>query len=233
MKPGRRLVAAIGTAVLLLGGPVLPASAADDFLVVSDPEPRSELSQEPGWVTLVFESEAGATYAAIVVHNSRGENVTTGPLVVEGTNVTSQLISGLPQDTYTVIYRTEDTEGQPRGGAFQFAYGPGRWVDVDDQWIGEEEQPPEIDNPGPAATPSPEVSTSAPVEPSPSSPSGTPSAPSTTEPSPQATPSPAPVGRDSNLTPWLIGIVAVLVVGGGVWIMRRRSAKPPGGGAAG
>ncbi len=223
----RRLAVGIATLVALVAGNATPAWAADDFLVVADPGPRQELTDPPGWVTLVFKTEAGASYAAIVVHNSAGENVTTGALIVEGTNVTTQLLTGLPKDTYTVIYRTEDANGEPRGGAYQFSYGPGTWTDVDDQWIGEEEQPPEIDNPGPQASiePSAEATDTAP----PATP--TPSATATDQPGATAEPTPAPTqpGEGPNLLPWLIGgavlVVAVVI---GLVAARRRSGGGPG-----
>ena len=227
----RRIVIAIASALALAAGITPPPVwAADDYLVVADPGPRQELTQEPGWVTLVFKTEASATYAAIVVHNSAGENVATGALIVEGTNVTTQLLGDLPEGTYTVIYRTEDENGEPRGGAYQFSYGPGTWTDVDDEWIGEEEQPPEIDSPGPPASPiQTETPTPAPTptptpEPTDSQ-TATPASP-TAEPSPSQ--GPAPISSEPNLAGWLVGAAAVLVAGAaaGVAVSRRRRGGP-------
>ena len=222
MRPGRVLAAAMA-ALVMVGTAVAPAWAADDYLVVSDPEPHAELDRAPGWVTLVFRNQSSATYAAIVVHNSAGENVATGGLVVEGTNVTTQLISGLPKGTYTVIYRTEDESGEPRGGAYQFSYGPGEWTDVTEVWVGEEEQPPEIESPGPPAEPSPtpttsEPTTSAPVESPTTSPTG-----ASPTPSPSESPI-APPADTTNPTGWIVGIGAgvVVVILGGLLIARGR-----------
>lgn len=232
----RRMVAALA-ATLLLWAPATTAQAADDYLVLSTPEAHEELDSAPGWVTLVFKTEASATYAAIVVHNSAGENVATGPLIPEGTNVTTQLIDNLPRDTYTVIYRTEDADGEPRGGAFQFAYGPGTWTEVDDSWVGSEEQPPEIDDPGPApsVTAEPEET----VDPG----ETTSPEPSTTEPTTES-PTQAPVetptatqppggnelpGETQNPTGWLVAIGAGLaaVAVGALVVARRRSTDQP------
>ncbi|MDQ7993777.1 MAG: copper resistance protein CopC [Propionicimonas sp.] len=233
MKSGR-LLAALAAALLCFSVPATPALAADDNLVVSDPEAHSELTREPGWVMLVFKTEASATLAAIVVQNSAGENVATGPLIVEGTNVTTQLISGLAKDTYTVIYRTEDADGQPRGGAFQFSYGPGTWTDVDDVWVGEEEQPPQIDDPGPAATPVATAEpTPTPTGTEPATPTQTATAAPTTQTSPSASPAPAPQ-NGGGVTPWLVALGVLLVIGSVVWalVSRRNAARrtPPDAG---
>lgn len=225
----RGLLAGLGAALLLGGGIAPVAYAADDYLVVSDPEPHAELSTRPGWVTLVFASDAGASYAAIVVQNAAGENVTVGPLIVEGTNVTTQLVDGLPKGTYTVIYRTEDADGQPRGGSFQFAYGTGSWTQVKDVWIGEDEQPAEIDDPGPPPssldpieTPSDEPE---PIESeSPSTPASSSTAPSVA-PSPSQSPGGSELpGEQPNQTGWLVALGAAVaaVIVGGIVVLRRR-----------
>ncbi|MGC4154332.1 MAG: copper resistance protein CopC [Propionicimonas sp.] len=229
----RAMLAGLG-AVLMLGAIASPAQAADDYLVLSTPERHAELDRRPGWVTLVFASDAGASYAAIVVQSAAGENVTVGPPIVEGDNVTIQLVDGLPRGTYTVFYRTEDADGGPRGGAFQFAYGPGTWTDVDEVWIGEEEQPPEIDEPGPPPSSlEPEETPTAEPEPIPSetvtaSPTETPVA----SPTPSETPGAELPGEpESNPTGWIVALgagVAALIVGGIVVVTRRRgSGEPP------
>lgn len=228
----RGILAGLGTA-LMLGAIVPPAQAADDYLVLSTPERHAELDRRPGWVTLVFASDAGASYAAIVVQNAAGENVTVGPPIVEGDNVTIQLVDGLPRGTYTVFYRTEDADGGPRGGAFQFAYGPGSWTDIDEVWIGEDEQPPEIDDPGPPPSSlDPDETPTAEPEPS-LSPSPTQSAVETpvTSPSPSESPTAELPGEDTNPTGWIVAIgagLAALVVGG-IVVVRRRGAggEPP------
>lgn len=223
----RRILAGLGALALLLAA-APTAQAADDYLVVSDPEPHAELQDRPGWVTLVFASPAGASYAAIVVQNAAGENVTIGGLIVEGTNVTTQLVSGLPKGTYTVIYRTEGADGGPRGGAFQFAYGPGAWTDVKDVWIGEEEQPPEIDDPGPPPSSLEPVETETPEPTETPTESASPTESSSPTDSASLSPSESPVapppGEGSNPTGWIVGIGAAVaaVAVGGVLVARRK-----------
>lgn len=227
----RAILAGLG-AVLLLGVLAPPAQAADDYLVLSTPARHAELDRPPGWVTLVFAADAGASYAAIVVQNAAGQNMTIGGPIVEGNNVTIQLVDGLPRGTYTVTYRTEATDGGPRGGAFQFAYGPGTWTDVNEVWIGEEQQPPEIDDPGPPPSSLDPVETPT-TEPEPD-PSPTISEP-TTEPS-AASPSPSetpaaelPGEPESNPTGWIVGIGAALaaIAAGAVVVARRRGTGEP------
>ena len=83
------------------------------------------VDDEPGWVTLALSSPVDSSIAKIVVNGPDGTNVTTGSLIVEDTNVTSQLRDDLPQGTYTVHYRVNGSDGDVEGGAFQFAYVTG------------------------------------------------------------------------------------------------------------
>lgn len=221
VKRWRRIVAsvAMGMAIATFGV-ASPAHASDDYLVASDPDRHQELKRMPGWVTLVFRSAANAKLAKILVLDSAGKNISTGALIVEDTNVTTQLAFDVPKGTYTVMYRTSGTDGRVRGGSYQFAYGKGTWGNEQKEvWIGEEEQPPVLNSPDPNATGSatPSVSPSATAEPSSASPSGAASTPS-------GSPSPAPAGGDSQL-PWIIGASALIVAvagGSGVYVWRRR-----------
>lgn len=146
-----RLVA--GTLFLILALPVAQAHAAGGF-VASEPRPKQELSQPPGWVTLAFPHELDAGVAKLVVTNSKGEPVTKDAPIVEGTNITMQLDDGLPKDTYTVHYRVNAKDGSLVGGTFQFAYGKGRWTQAaSSSWEGSEEQPPILSDTDPWGRP--------------------------------------------------------------------------------
>ncbi len=224
----RRLLAAllIGTlSVLALGG--TRARAADDYLVGSDPQPRQELSEVPGWVTLAFRTKASAKLAKILVFDAGGRNVTTGALIVEGTNVTSQLDFDLPKGTYSVYYRTSDASGKPRGGAFQFAYGKGNWTPLDKEvWVGEEEQPPVLANPDPNATEPAKPGESTPATPSTSASPSEPAATPQPSDSPTATaPAEQPAASDNSAAGWLVagGIVVAGLIGWGAVLMVRRN----------
>lgn len=219
----RILAGVVAGLVLALGVTPTFAQAADDYLVTSNPAPHDEVDNPPGWVTLVFKTEASAKLAKIVVQNGSGLDVTTGDAIVEGTNVTVQLLSNLPQDTFTVTYRTSDAKGQPRGGAFQFSYGPGTWTDVNDTWIGASAEPTVIASP-PSAAPQPEEPPS--VDPSTPTQEPATTAPATT--GPTTGPGQPSGGADPNLVWWLVGGGALLAAaGGGYALARRRGTNHP------
>jgi methionine-rich copper-binding protein CopC len=149
---------------VLLGA--APAQAAAGGLTASDPEVRQELDHAPGWVTLAFDGKVDDRIAKVLVLDAKGGNVTAGPLIVEDTNVATQLEDGLPKGTYTVHYRVNGKGGEPRGGAFQFSYGGGSFSDpADASWSGRANEPEVLrgndpngpEQPGPAETESPGV----------------------------------------------------------------------------
>lgn len=219
----RRLVALVSLALLfVLGSPAVGASwAKDDFLDASDPAPHQQLNRVPGWVTLVFKAQADASLATIVVLDAAGTNVTTGPLIVEGTNVTSQLKSKLPKGTYSVYYRSTDQFGERRGGAFQFAYGKGDWTQLESEvWKGESAQPTILDDPDPTDSASPTPTPTPTTTP-------TPTAQPTPTAAPSATQSPQPAAPGSgDSTAWLIGgVAAVVALAGGAWYVWRLRSK--------
>lgn len=221
-----RLVAGFSVGLLLMIANPMQAPAVDDFLVASEPAARQELRDMPGWVTLAFQSKANANLAKILVLDGKGNNVTSGSLIVEGTNVTTQLAFDLPKGTYTVMYRTSGADGRVRGGSFQFAYGKGTWAPVEKEvWIGEEEEPPVLANPDPNAT------TSATATPTPSISSST--SPTTSEsgqpgPSFSSSPAPSPGGEGSGAIGWFVagGVLLLAAAGAGGWFAWRRRQQP-------
>lgn len=165
------LVLALLTACLATWLLAPSASAAAGSLVVSDPDDREQVDDAPGAVNLVFSGKVDDGVAKVVVLDSSGANVTSGPLIVEGTNVATQLQDDLPKGTYTVHYRVNGSGGEPRGGAFQFSYGSGSFTDLPDRsWSGTAQEPeilrgddpngpPDDDTPG-TETPGVEVTSS-------------------------------------------------------------------------
>lgn len=231
-------VLVIGVLIGLSGAPSV--AHADDFLIGSDPQPKQELKETPGWVTLAFRSKSTAKLAKIVVLDAGGKNVTSGALIVEGTNVTTQLQFNLPRGTYSVYYRTSDSAGKPRGGAFQFAYGQGRWTALDKEvWVGEAEEPPIIKNPDPNSSMPGRATESPTVEPT-----GTPTKKATAKPSgsataiesTSATATPSSEGGTSP-TGWLIGagvtVAALLAAAAVLFVRRNRGGGAPTGGGDG
>lgn len=225
---------------------VLPtgmASAAAGEIIASEPRNREVVEDPPGWVTLAFDSEVDPGLAKMLVTDASGQNVTTGALIVEGSNVTTQLQEDLAEGTYTVHYRINRSDGEPQGGAFQFAYGRGNFTrPADARWSGADNEPELMRDTDPnAVSPQPEPSrtSSAPeveVErsdgstetPDPGSADPTvtlsedpaPSQPDTASPSPQTGNAP---GNRLALTLAGVGLVAAFAVGG-FFVARRMDA---------
>lgn len=242
---------------LLLGAALaaLPAPAQAVTPVASEPRDRQKVSQAPGAVTLAFDRDVDPGVAKVVVIGPDGENVTSGPLIVEGTNVTSQLTEDLDRGTYTVHYRVDGRDGEPEGGAYQFAYGSGSFTDLPDRsWSGEDDEPAVLagTNPnGPEApdppspddnTPGIEVTSQAPSSdppPPPTEPPATVDAPTgaaSDEPSDDPSDEPATAtatpeaDTGSGGAPWIVGgVLLLLAVGGtvfGLWHKNKESAAP-------
>jgi methionine-rich copper-binding protein CopC len=130
--------------VALLLSPAGIAAGADD--IVCEPKIHQELEYPPGSVTVAFEHIVDASTAKLLVTNSKGQDVTRGPLYVDWTQIQVDLLLDLPKDTYTVEYRVNDTDGVPMGGAYQFSYGKGKWKTVEGYWRGEAEVPDSMEN---------------------------------------------------------------------------------------
>ncbi|GAA3564574.1 hypothetical protein GCM10022197_20310 [Microlunatus spumicola] len=242
---------------LLLGAALaaLPAPAEAVTPVASEPRSKQKVSQAPGAVTLAFERDVDPSVAKVVVIGPGGDNVTSGPLIVEGTNVTSQLTDDLERGTYTVHYRVDGRDGEPEGGAYQFAYGSGSFTDLPDRsWSGEDDEPAVLagTNPNGSEAPDPpssgdntpgiEVTSQAPSSdpPPPTDPPATVDAPTgaasdepsddpseTTADPPSATPE---ADGGSGGAPWIVGgVVLLLAVAGtvfGLWHKNKESGAP-------
>lgn len=223
----RRWFAGIVAVFVAVLGLVVPTSSAQAAkLVASNPAAREELSQQPGWVTLAFDDRVRKEAAKVLVVDAGGKNVATGDLVYMGSSLMVQLVDNLPKGTYTVKYRVNRSDGEPEGGAFQFAYGKGHWTSVDRTWTGTAEQPPEMANPDPYATGAETTPTAVPSEPevetqTPTPSSAAPTAEPTLSPTPEASPAPGP-DAGGALWPWLAGGVVLLGgIGAAAWFVLR------------
>lgn len=219
---------ALACAVVLL---VATPSSASARLLVSNPAAHEELSQQPGWVSLAFNGRVKRSMLKVLVVDASGRNAVVGDLIYQGSAVMVQLEDGLPQGTYTVKYQVNRNDGQPEGGAFQFAYGKGQWTDVQSSWSGTAQQPPEMANPDPMATgPVQTPSVTPPVvevsdAPTPSdSPSDSPSATQNPSETPSESPKAVPSQSGNPALGWWIGggLVVIAVGGGGWWWLSRR-----------
>ena len=242
-------------AALLLGGTfaVLPAQAHAVAPIAAEPRDRQKVSEAPGAVTLAFSREVDPSVAKVVVLGPDGENVTSGTLIVEGTNVTTQLREGLDKGTYTVHYRIDGRNGDPEGGAYQFAYGSGSFTDLPDRsWSGEDKEPAVLagTNPNGSEAPDPpstarntpgiEVTSqaSSTEAPPPTDPPATVKAPdgptsdSSTSEEPTAASASPEADQGSSGTPWIVGgVVLLLAVAGtayGLWHKGKEKGSTPG-----
>ena len=246
---GRGVVVGLALLLLALGLAGVPRPAAAVTPVASEPRNRQELDQPPGAVTLAFSRDVDPGVAKVIVSGPDGENVTEGSLIVEGTNVTTQLREGVPRGTYTVHYRIDRPDGEPEGGALQFSYGKGSFQTPPDRsWSGSDQEPAVLsgtnpnssDEPEPPASNTPgvevtEEGSSTDPEPPPTDPASSveaPPGPDSDEPSsstqvssPSASPAPDEGG---SRTPVVVGAVLVLaaLVGAGLGIWRTRRNRP-------
>lgn len=173
-----------------------PTPAAAAAPVATEPRSRQQLGDQPGAVTLAFNRDVDPGVAKMIVTGPDGSNVTAGPLIIEGTNVTSQLREDLPRGTYTVHYRIDGRGGQPEGGAFQFSYGKGDFrTPPDRSWSGSKNEPKVLSGTNPNSSDN-------------SDPSGPPPPPGievtsragSTDPQPPATAPPPPVPAPTGPT---------------------------------
>ncbi len=202
-----------------------PSAQAASPLTASNPAPREELRDQPGWVTLAFSRTVKKSVVKVLVIGADGRNKVVGDLIYSGSSIMVQLDNALPKGTYTVKYQINRPDGQPEGGAYQFAYGTGDWTQVTGSWSGTAEQPPEMANPDPMATTPVETAS---VTPSPivveeSTPTSTVTPVGTATPTAPDTPGPAPLPDNGPL--WIglsAGVVVVLAAVGWFLVRRRR-----------
>ena len=212
----RALAAALGI-LLGLAAVVLvaPAAQAHNVLQSTDPADGSTVPVIPEQVTLTFNEPVLMVGTEIMVHTADETMVNIGPPILVDNTAGIAVTGELPAGEYTVIYRVTSADGHPIEGQFRFTAAEATSYGVATA--------------APTMTPSP--TTSAEVQASESA-----------TPSPTPTAAPEAQGRVSG--PVLLGIVAALVVVGGVvaWLLLRRrpagapsdpTAGPPSGGVPG
>ena len=238
MRPSRicgRLAAALLVAVGVFGMQAAQPAAAASPLVASDPAPHEEVTEQPGSVTLAFSRTVDKKMLKVLVLDQSGEDVTQGDPDYYGSSVLVWLNTDLKPSTYTVMWKINQTNGQPQGGAFQFSWGAGKWTDLSKaDWAGIDQEPSAMANPdaeatGPADTAAPtgDATGGVPVvvieTPGPSEP------PSAT-PTPLESPSPEASASNPAQTPawlwWAVGgAVAVVVIAGGAVLTYRHQKR--------
>jgi methionine-rich copper-binding protein CopC len=151
-------------------------------------------------VVLTFSEDINPKFVDVRVEGPDGDEA-DGPPAGDGPAVTQSLLDPLPAGKHTVTYRVVSVDGHPVSGTFTFA----------------STQAPAT------ATPSETATTEAP----PTTPAASPSATPSVTPSATASPAAEPTATTSAgvpgwLVPVLVGLIAVVLLAGGLLLSRRR-----------
>ncbi|WP_137122118.1 copper resistance CopC family protein [Segeticoccus rhizosphaerae] len=196
-------IAALALAALALtwGAGASPA-AAHDVLIKTTPADGASVPRLPDKVTLTFDDPALALGTELRVTGPSGQVQEGKPVLVDNT-VSQAVRPGSPAGSYTVVWRVTSEDGHPVSGTFRFTAAKGNGGTA----------PSAKANPS-AASPANSSSSSAANSPAASSPA-TSSAGSTQQQS-----------ESGSSMPWIAGVVAIVIVLGGVglWLRWRRRA---------
>ncbi|NUU19292.1 copper resistance protein CopC [Cellulomonas humilata] len=188
-----------------------PAAQAHTVLQSTDPAAGSTVPVVPEIITMTFSEPVLAVGTTIMVHAFDERMVNIGPPVLVDNTVSQAVTGELPAGEYTVLYRVTAADGHPVEDQFRFTAAGATSYGV--------ATPAPTMTASPTPTPTP--STSAEVTPAPSA-------------SPTSLAATELAGRVSG--PVLVGVVAVLVVVGGVvalLLVRRRPAPTATGSSEG
>lgn len=201
----RTLPAALAAALLAAAAllvPTLPAAAHDE-LVSTDPSADAVLDALPPQITFTFSADVLTDAGATVVEvtDSSGTSLTDGAPEVAGTEVT-QALAGTASGTVTVKWRVVSSDGHPIDGDLAFTV-------------------PQA-SASPSATP---TATAAPA------PTASESASAAAEDSGAATAAPVETATDSSPLPWILLVVALVIVAGVlVYVFASRGRRNTAGG---
>lgn len=204
-------MASVAVAGALLGGataPALvlaPAAAAHSVLISVDPEDGAQLEASPDEVVLTFNEEVNQNFASVAVTSEDDRtNRAIGEPVVDGPTVTAQ-IEDLPPGAYTVGYRVTSADGHVVGGSSVFTVagdgsGDEGGAGTGEDGAGEAGAGDAGSGPGDAADAG-------------EADSGSDAGDVTAETS----------GEDTGLNPaiWVVGGLAVVLIGGAFFLLRR------------
>jgi methionine-rich copper-binding protein CopC len=208
--PRRRSLSAVLASLLLAVAAlfVLPASPAfaHDELVSTDPPADAVLDALPSQITFTYSADILTEDGTAVVEVTDAD----GTALTEGTPVVSgtdvtQTLAGSASGVVTVKWRVVSSDGHPIDGTFSFSVNAA--------------------SPTPTATATP-------------TPTETPSASATSAPAtatPDATPAPTENTSDASPLPWILLVVALVIVAGAiVWLFVARGRRDSSqGGSAG
>lgn len=210
----RRRLGAVTTAAALVGGTGLaaavpgvlmaPAAAAHSVLVSVDPADGSELANSPEQVVLTFNEEVNQNFATVAVTAGEGSpNQVSGEPTVSGETVTAQ-VEDLEPGNYTIGYRVTSADGHVVSGSSVFSVVDSGAAEADGA-DSAEGQPSEAVDSGAAASDSAEASDASDAEAS------------------EADAEASDSGDGSGINPavWVVGGIAVVLIGGAFFLLRR------------
>ena len=121
----RRALAAIAALVAALA--LLPSAAfAHATLQATIPERGAKLDQPPAAVTFRFDESVEASFGALRVFDSKGQEVQTGKAFHpggKGSEISVKLKPGLGDGTYTATYRVVSADGHAVSSGYVFTVG--------------------------------------------------------------------------------------------------------------
>jgi copper transport protein len=120
----RRVAAGFAAAVALVIAVAGPASA-HATLERTDPSDGTVLAVAPNQVAAQFDESVGVSADSLRVFSPNGDRVDDGSTTHggEGSVITTNLRSNLPQGTYTVAWHVISADSHPVSGAFTFSIG--------------------------------------------------------------------------------------------------------------
>lgn len=116
---GRRLAMAVVVAMglLFISG---VSAAAHTMLIASDPAANTTLGAPPASVTLTFNEDLDASFAAVTVLGADQTNWVAAAPQIRQRQLHTTLMSSVPAGRYTVRYRVVSGDGHQVTGSFVF-----------------------------------------------------------------------------------------------------------------
>jgi methionine-rich copper-binding protein CopC len=113
------LVCVMTSALLLLLGTAVPASAHDE-LASSTPQDGTSIDSAPTEVVLTFADPPSGIGAEVIITDTAGTNWSDGPASVINNTAVQTLKPGVPAGTYTAQWRVVSSDDHPIEGTLTF-----------------------------------------------------------------------------------------------------------------
>lgn len=113
-------VVLLGAAMLCVAPLAAAPAVAHDALSGSDPADAATLIEAPSQIVLTFTAAQAQVGAEVQVTGPDGQLWADGPAVVADQSVTQQLLPGMPNGAYTILWRSVSIDGHPISGELGF-----------------------------------------------------------------------------------------------------------------